>query len=100
MNDYNNNAYNYIIYNDKLHCNIDCINLKLYKYKENNIYNNINNIPYNITLNFCINLENYPITKDFTITKLFNYVKSKLEIDNNIIIIHSYNFFSPNVPNS
>ena len=78
---YNKEAYNFILYNNKLHCNINCINLELYKNKQSGIYNYINDDTSNITLDLCMNLENYSITNNLTINKLFNDTISKLYSD-------------------
>ena len=55
MKDYNDNTYDYLIYNNNLKCNIDCLDFN-YKYKyKNNIYNNINSEYNDIEINFIIN---------------------------------------------
>ena len=79
--DYNSEAYNFILYNNKLHTNINCINLELYKDKQTGIYNYINDDTSNITLDFCMNLEEYPISNDLSIDTLFNHTVSKLYSD-------------------
>lgn len=79
--DYNSEAYNFILYNNKLHTNINCINLELYKDKQTGIYNYINDDTSNITLDFCMNLQEYPISNDLSINTLFNHTVSKLYSD-------------------
>ena len=78
---YNSEAYNFILYNNKLHTNINCINLELYKDKQTGIYNYINDDTSNITLDFCMNLQNYPINNVLSIETLFNDTISKLYSD-------------------
>ena len=78
---YNSESYNFILYSNKLHCNINCINLELYKNKQSGIYNYINDDTSNITLDFCMNLQNYPVNNDLSIETLFNDTISKLYSD-------------------
>ena len=78
---YNSEAYSFILYNNKLHTNINCINLELYKDKQTGIYNYINDDTSNITLDFCMNFQEYPISNDLSIDTLFNHTVSKLYSD-------------------
>ena len=113
---YNSDALNYLYYNNKLNCDINCFNFNEYK-KFDNIYNKIYNEIDNIKINFVINLNINNITLDDLFknvldeiytniiknyenpTNLYKFIKNKIiilkNLDFNNNLLYQFKHFLP-----